>query len=262
MLENLTDEIRVCLRHAEDCARKAAEASRPNARENFLEMQRRWLRLAHRYQFAKQLKGFRTPSIWISVRATGMPVAATLDVCPTCKCMKSSVSTFDRLLPGLRNMPTSPSGRRWQRLAHLSINSLSCACERERQTKQPSCSARMRHDGSPAISPSCRSALKNYCGKPQLYQGLVQYAKVKAFCSALAARSNTSSGISDVRTCSSNSSKSAITCPFSALYVTKYCDSTSARCDLRHSTKRATPSRASRRPGPSRFVPQAANVSR
>jgi hypothetical protein len=61
MLENLTDEIRVCLRHAEECARKAAEASRPNARENFLEMQRRWLRLAHRYQFAKQLKGFRTP---------------------------------------------------------------------------------------------------------------------------------------------------------------------------------------------------------
>ena len=50
MLENLTDEIRVCLRHAEECARKAAEASRPNARENFLEMQRRWLRLAHRYQ--------------------------------------------------------------------------------------------------------------------------------------------------------------------------------------------------------------------
>jgi len=61
MLENLTDEIRVCLRHAEECARKAEEASRPNARENFLEMQRRWLRLAHRYQFAKQLKGFRTP---------------------------------------------------------------------------------------------------------------------------------------------------------------------------------------------------------
>jgi hypothetical protein len=48
MLENLTDEIRVCLRHAEECARKAAEASRPNARENFLEMQRRWLRLTSR----------------------------------------------------------------------------------------------------------------------------------------------------------------------------------------------------------------------
>ena len=61
MLENLTDEVRVCLRHAEECARKAEEAGSPNSRENFLEMQRRWLRLAHRYQFAKQLKGFRTP---------------------------------------------------------------------------------------------------------------------------------------------------------------------------------------------------------
>ena len=61
MLENLTDEFRVCLRHAKECARKAEEASRPNARENFLEMQRRWLRLAHRYQFAKQRTGFRTP---------------------------------------------------------------------------------------------------------------------------------------------------------------------------------------------------------
>ena len=61
MLESLTDEIRVCLRHAEECARKAEEASRPNTRESFLEMQRRWLRLAQRYKFAKQLKLFRTP---------------------------------------------------------------------------------------------------------------------------------------------------------------------------------------------------------
>jgi hypothetical protein len=30
--------------------------------------------------------------------------------------------------------------------------------------------------------------LARYCGKPQLYQSLVQYTMVKAFCSALAAR--------------------------------------------------------------------------
>jgi hypothetical protein len=57
--DNLTDEIRVCVRHAEECARKAEEARGPTSRESFLEMQRRWLRLAHRYQFAKELKGFR-----------------------------------------------------------------------------------------------------------------------------------------------------------------------------------------------------------
>ena len=59
MRENLTNEIQVCLRHAEECACKAEEASRPNSRENFLEIRRRWLRLAHSYQFAKELKGFR-----------------------------------------------------------------------------------------------------------------------------------------------------------------------------------------------------------
>src|SRR6516165_11441807 len=47
-------------------------------------------------------------------------------------------------------------------------------------------------------------APKHYCGKPQLYQSLVQYIIVgKAFCSTLAARSSASSGISKVRISSS-----------------------------------------------------------
>jgi len=153
-----------------------------------------------------------------------MTVAATLDACPTCQTVYEVVRQHVR-------PPADP------------------VCETCQQALPVA-------DGNDWLT------YQLIRSKPKLYQGLVQYAKVKAFCSALAARSNTSSGISDVRTCSSNSSKSAITCPFSALYVTKYCDSTSAGCDLRHSTKRATPSRASRRPGPSRFVPQAANVSR
>jgi hypothetical protein len=59
MLENLSEEIRGCLRHAEECARKAEEASKSRLREEFLEMKRRWLRLAHSYQFAQKLKSFR-----------------------------------------------------------------------------------------------------------------------------------------------------------------------------------------------------------
>ena len=59
MLENLSEEIRGCLRHAEECARKAEEASKSKLREEFLEMKRRWLRLAHSYQFAQKLKSFR-----------------------------------------------------------------------------------------------------------------------------------------------------------------------------------------------------------
>jgi hypothetical protein len=63
MLHNLSEEIRGCLRHAEECARKAREANKPRLREDFLEMERRWLRLAHSYQFAKKLKSFRKPQL-------------------------------------------------------------------------------------------------------------------------------------------------------------------------------------------------------
>ena len=63
MLENLSEEIRGCLRYAAERARKAKESSKLNLREDFLEMERRWLRLAHSYQFAKKLKNFRNPHL-------------------------------------------------------------------------------------------------------------------------------------------------------------------------------------------------------
>jgi hypothetical protein len=63
MLDHLSEEIRGCLRHAEECARKAQEANKPRLREDFLEMERRWLRLAHSYQFAKKLKSFGKPQL-------------------------------------------------------------------------------------------------------------------------------------------------------------------------------------------------------
>ena len=55
IVENLNEEIRECLRYAEE---HAQESSRPNLREDFLEMGRRWLRLAHGYRFAQQSKRF------------------------------------------------------------------------------------------------------------------------------------------------------------------------------------------------------------
>jgi hypothetical protein len=64
MVENLNEGIRECLRYAEEHARQAKEASRPNLREDFLEMGRRWLRLANGYRFAQQRKRFgKTPLI-------------------------------------------------------------------------------------------------------------------------------------------------------------------------------------------------------
>jgi hypothetical protein len=63
MLDNLGEEIRGCLRYAEECARTAKETNKPKLREEFLEMERRWLRLAHSYQFAKKLKSVGKPRI-------------------------------------------------------------------------------------------------------------------------------------------------------------------------------------------------------
>lgn len=62
MAENLSEEIRGCLRYAEEHARQAKEASRPKLREEFLEMGRRWLRLARSYRFAQQRKRFASRS--------------------------------------------------------------------------------------------------------------------------------------------------------------------------------------------------------
>jgi hypothetical protein len=41
-VDNLNEEIRECLRYAKEHARQAKEVSRPNLREDFLEMGRRW----------------------------------------------------------------------------------------------------------------------------------------------------------------------------------------------------------------------------
>ncbi len=46
MLENLSEDIRDCLRHAEDCAREAGEQFDPALRQDFLETAQRRLFLA------------------------------------------------------------------------------------------------------------------------------------------------------------------------------------------------------------------------
>ena len=58
MLNNLSEQIRECLRHAEDCARKAAAQSCPKLKEDFLQLERRWLFLARSYEFTETLTDF------------------------------------------------------------------------------------------------------------------------------------------------------------------------------------------------------------
>jgi hypothetical protein len=52
---NLSEQIRDCLRHAEDCAQKAAAQTDPELKQDFLVMERHWLFLARSYDFTERL---------------------------------------------------------------------------------------------------------------------------------------------------------------------------------------------------------------
>ena len=50
MFENLSEEIRECRRHAEECKRKSKTALTPSAIQFYLEMEKGWLALARSYE--------------------------------------------------------------------------------------------------------------------------------------------------------------------------------------------------------------------
>ena len=58
MLNNVSEQIRESLRHAEDCARQAAAQTGPNLKKDFLDMERRWLFLARSYEFTERITDF------------------------------------------------------------------------------------------------------------------------------------------------------------------------------------------------------------
>jgi hypothetical protein len=58
VLNNLSGDIRECLRHAEDCARKAATQTDPKVKQDFLDMEQRWLSLARSYEFTERISDF------------------------------------------------------------------------------------------------------------------------------------------------------------------------------------------------------------
>ena len=55
MLNNLSEQIRDCCRHAQNCARKAAEQTDPNLKQDFLELEESWLFLARSFKFNERL---------------------------------------------------------------------------------------------------------------------------------------------------------------------------------------------------------------
>jgi hypothetical protein len=54
VLNNLNDQIRTCLQHAENCARQAAAQTDPKLKQDFWVLERRWLSLARSYEFTQR----------------------------------------------------------------------------------------------------------------------------------------------------------------------------------------------------------------
>jgi hypothetical protein len=58
MLNNLSEQICDCLRHAEDCARKAAAQTDLELCDDFLGLEKRCLELARSIEFTERLSSF------------------------------------------------------------------------------------------------------------------------------------------------------------------------------------------------------------
>ncbi|MGB6538556.1 MAG: hypothetical protein WBF58_21650 [Xanthobacteraceae bacterium] len=58
MLQNLSAAVRECLEHAEDCARQAKVQGDPTLRQDFIDLEGRWLKLARSYEFTDRLESF------------------------------------------------------------------------------------------------------------------------------------------------------------------------------------------------------------
>jgi len=61
MLQNFSEEIRECLRRAEECRRLSKTALSASAIQDYLEMEQRWLALARSYEFTERLTTFVAP---------------------------------------------------------------------------------------------------------------------------------------------------------------------------------------------------------
>ena len=62
MLQKLDGEIRECYRHAAECSRSADQVRDLFKKQDFLDMEKRWLCLARSYELAERLSNFTSPS--------------------------------------------------------------------------------------------------------------------------------------------------------------------------------------------------------
>jgi hypothetical protein len=61
MLQKLSEEIQECYRHADESRQRAKVAFTDQARQDLLDMERRWLSLARSYEFAELLSDYVEP---------------------------------------------------------------------------------------------------------------------------------------------------------------------------------------------------------
>ena len=89
MLKNLSKQIRDCYQQAEDCARKATAQTDPRLRQDYLNLEQRWLLLARSCDFTQRLTDFSNEvKRW---KADELPIPYT---CPGCGA-KYQVVTVD-----------------------------------------------------------------------------------------------------------------------------------------------------------------------
>src|SRR5262249_264801 len=69
MLRNLSEQIRTCLRNAEECANLAKIQGDASLGRDFLDMERRWLRLAHSYGHLEQRARLKTRYLVLKLAA-------------------------------------------------------------------------------------------------------------------------------------------------------------------------------------------------
>jgi hypothetical protein len=71
VLNNVSEQIRECYRHAEDCAQKAAAQTDQKLKADFLDLERRWLILARSYDFTERLNSFTKKSPKPNIKPNG-----------------------------------------------------------------------------------------------------------------------------------------------------------------------------------------------
>ena len=59
MLQKLTEEIADCYASASECRERAKQALDPATKQDFLEMQRRWIMLARSYEVSERISNFQ-----------------------------------------------------------------------------------------------------------------------------------------------------------------------------------------------------------